>query len=513
MPARHPRAALVAGLLTLTAAGSLLTAAPAGAVVGTATKDGSYPFTAKLDIGGSRSCSAALVDEQWLVTAASCFAENPAQKLDVPAGPPKMKTTATVGRTDLTRTGGFVRDVERLVPRGDRDLVMAKLAKPVTGISPAEITGKTPLPGEDVFVSGYGRTKDEWVPDRLHYARFSVGAAKETTVGITGKDNGAAVCEGDTGAPVWRDISGRYELVGISSRSWQGGCAGHDDQTRTDAIASRADDIAGWIQTVRLSTKFQNVSDVLTSADFNGDGRTDVAAVMNDGNLHAFYTKPDGTLQYGRELWTHDGTWGGYKQIIGGDFNGDGQGDIIARHEGGQMFLYTGTANGNLNPRTQIWYDTSWKTMRQVVRFRADGSGRDGLAAVWSDGSLHAYTTKADGTLSGAQRDLWYDKSWEGARILSSGDFNADGKDDIVAIDPDGGFRLYIGNIMGTLTRAPDLWYDKSWGAALALLGGDFNGDGKADIAARWPDRSLHLYTGNGKGALAAGPAMWPTAS
>ncbi|WP_406214534.1 FG-GAP-like repeat-containing protein [Streptomyces decoyicus] len=512
MSVRCSRAALTTGLLAPVIAAGVLVAAPADAVVGPATKDGSYPFTVKLDIGGQRSCSAALVDQQWLVTAASCFADNPAESLKVPAGAPKMKTTATVGRTDLTRDGGTVTTVEKLVPRDDRDLVMAKLAKPVTDITPVEITAKAPLPGEDVFVSGYGRTKDEWVPDRLHYGRFSVGAAKQTSLGITGKDNSAAVCEGDTGAPVWRDIGGRYELVGVGSQSWQGGCFGHDDETRADAVASRTDDIASWIQTVRLATKFGDVSDVITSADFNGDGRTDVAAVMNDGNLHAFYAKPDGTLQYGRELWTHDGTWKAFQQIIGGDFNGDGQGDIIARRDDGQLFLYAGTANGTLKPSAEVWYDKSWKGMPQIVRFRADGSGQDGLAAVWDDGSLHAYTTKTDGTLSGAKRDLWYDKSWDGMRILSSGDFNTDGRDDIVATDPDGGFRLYTGNAQGTVTRAPDLWDDKSWRNMRALLGGDFNGDGKADIAARWSDRSLHLYAGNGKGTLTAGPSVWPTA-
>ncbi|WP_275128671.1 hypothetical protein [Streptomyces monomycini] len=26
-----------------------------------------------------------------------------------------------------------------------------------------------------------------------------------------------------------------------------------------------------------------------------------------------------------------------------------------------------------------------------------------------------------------------------------------------------------------------------------------------------WGNRSLHLYRGDGKGTLAAGPAMWPT--
>ncbi len=512
MSVRRSRAALAAGLLASAITAGVVSAAPAAAVVGPATKDGSYPFTVQLDIGGQRSCSGALVDQQWLVTAASCFADNPAQSLMVPAGAPKMKTTATVGRTDLTRGGGTVTTVEKLVPRADRDMVMAKLAKPVTGIAPVEITAKAPLPGEGVFVSGYGRTKDEWVPDRLHYGRFAVGAAKQTSFGIAGNDGAAAVCEGDTGAPVWRDIGGRYELVGVSSRSWQGGCFGHDDETRTDAVATRTDDIAGWIQTVRLATKFQDVSDVITSADFNGDGRTDVAAVMNDGNLHAFYAKPDGTLQYGRELWAHDGTWKGYQQIIGGDFNGDGHGDIVARRDDGQLFLYTGTAHGALKPRVEMWHDKTWRTMHQIVRFRADNSGRDGLAAVWGDGSLHAYTTKADGTLSGRKHNLWHDKTWGTMRILATGDFDADGRDDIVAVTHDGSFRVYNGNAEGTVTGGPSLWQDKSWATMSAVLGGDFNGDGKTDVAARWGNRGLHLYPGNGKNAISAGPSMWPAA-
>ncbi|MEU7153524.1 FG-GAP-like repeat-containing protein [Streptomyces sp. NPDC045456] len=513
MLTRRSRVGLAAFSAAAAITATLITAPIADAVVGTVAKDDASPAAANLSIGGTRNCSAVLIDERWLLTAASCFADNPAQSLKISAGAPKLKTTATIGRTDLTQSGGSITDVVALVPRGDRDLVMAKLASPVTGIAPASVGTATPRQDEGLTVSGYGRTKDQWVSDRLHSAQFSLQTLQDTSAGIAGTSDGAAICAGDTGGPVLRKHDGGYELAGVSSRSRQGGCFGHEDEKRTDAVITRTDDIADWIQTVRLTTKFHNVSDVLTSADFNGDGRTDVAAVMTDGNLHAFYAKPDGTLQYGRELWTHDGTWGGYQQLIGGDFNGDGQGDIIARRDDGQMFLYASKADGTLSPRVPAWYDASWKTMRQIVRFRADTSGRDGLAAIWGDGSLHAYTTKGDGTLSGTKRDLWHDKSWDGMRILSSGDFNTDGKDDIVATDPDGGFRLYTGNAQGTVSRAPDLWHDKSWSSMRALLGGDFNGDGKADIAARWGDRSLHLYAGNGKGSLGSGPAMWPTAS
>jgi secreted trypsin-like serine protease len=63
------------------AAGLLATATPANAVVGYAVTDASYAFTANLHIGDggqTRACSGALIDAQWVLTAAACFAADPA---------------------------------------------------------------------------------------------------------------------------------------------------------------------------------------------------------------------------------------------------------------------------------------------------------------------------------------------------------------------------------------------------------------------------------------------------
>ncbi|MEV4434550.1 trypsin-like serine protease [Streptomyces sp. NPDC049555] len=495
-----------------TAAGLVATtvgaATPAFAVVGDEAKDGQYAFSARIDLGeGKRSCSGALVDEQWVLTAASCFADDPSQGFRITGGAPKLKTVVTVGRTDLGRDGGATVEGVELVPRGDRDVVMVRLAKAVTGIAPAGIAAYEPKAGDELRVTGYGRTKDEWVPDLLHTAVFGVSGISGTTVDLAGKSTGASVCKGDTGGPAFREKDGRVEIAAVNSGAWQGGCFGVDE-TRTGAVSARVDDVNGWIQQLRLTGKSDQVTNVVTTADFNGDGRSDVAAVMKDGSLQAFYAGPDGTLGYGRALW-NDNTWDGKKKIIGGDFNGDGKADILAVDPDGTLQLYVGTDSGKLAPRKKAWSDTSWGRIPLVARYKADGWQRDGLIAQWDDGSLMAYSTAADGTLSGQRREMWRDKTWTKKQI-ATGDFNGDGRDDIAAVSTSGGLALYAGNDKGTFDNGRDMWRDATWDTMQVVLGGDFNGDRNGDLFARWGRGSLRWYAGDGKGALADARVFWP---
>ncbi|MFB7460148.1 LamG-like jellyroll fold domain-containing protein [Streptomyces sp. NPDC056188] len=247
---------MTGGLLAAALAGGLLAPVSAQAVTGTAALDGEYAFTAKLDIGSretQRACSGVLVNTNWVLTAASCFADDPAQNPQAAGGKPKWATTVTIGRTDLSKTAGQVRQVTELVPHGDRDLMLARLATPVTNITPVVLSSTAPTAGEELRGAGYGRTKNEWVPDRLHSGAFGVDSVGPAEVNITGKD-GAAVCLGDTGGPVFRVAGGKAELVAVNSRSWQGGCLGNDE-TRTGAVSTRTDDVTGWIQRVRLAGK------------------------------------------------------------------------------------------------------------------------------------------------------------------------------------------------------------------------------------------------------------------
>jgi hypothetical protein len=322
------------------AAGSLaLCAAPASAVAGgTASSDTTFAYTAQLIVGNhDRGCSGALVDAEWLLTAASCFAADPSVSLSVPAGAPKLKTTAVIGRADLTGTQGAERRVVELVPRTDRDVVLARLNRPVANVAPIALAGSGPVAGEDLKFTGYGRTKNEWAPLRLHTGTYTVNSAATTQAAVTGKD-GAAACSGDAGGPVVRGTA----LVGISSQSYQGGCFGTDaTQTSTGGVIARVDDLASWVNSKVGAPRV---------SDFNCDGVEDIAvsdpeaAVGGDagaGLVRVVYGGGKGTAEINQDL-----DW-----VSGGSEANDNFGEAIATvdyNEDGCTDLVVGTPGENL---------------------------------------------------------------------------------------------------------------------------------------------------------------------
>ena len=241
---RHRRGRIFACLLTASVAGVLSIADGAGAVShGTPAEAGSYPFAARIDMSMFRSCSGVLVDPGWLLTAKSCFA---AADGSLTAGPPPQIATATIGRADISGTGGHVTRVIEVIPHPDRDVVLARLAVRAAGITPVAL-GAAPTVGETLRVAGYGRTTTAWVPDRLHTAVTEVREVNAGTVANTLQSpDGAALCKGDAGGPALRETGGRTELVALASSSDQGGCYGSSSAGQ-NAVHARVDDLGGWI--------------------------------------------------------------------------------------------------------------------------------------------------------------------------------------------------------------------------------------------------------------------------
>lgn len=295
------------------------------------------PFSSKLYIGDAkRSCSGALVDPQWVITAKSCFADDPVKSNTVAAGAPKDKTTVLVGKSQVTY-GRHTTDIVELVPHTDRDLVMARLAEPATGITPVAVSATAPAAGQRLTVAGFGRTKTDWIPFSRHEATFTAG-----TVAATGFDLAAltpadaTVCAGDAGGPALRGVKGAFTLVGVISRSWQGGCLA-STETRAGAFASRVDDMGEWIQQTRAlapgwktETLVQggtNLYQGIRLADGSWTGFTDVqskassisggvraaAAAGINSDTHVVAVGGDGRPYH--TIRKADGSWGGFGDI------------------------------------------------------------------------------------------------------------------------------------------------------------------------------------------------------
>jgi hypothetical protein len=90
-----------------------------------------------------------------------------------------------------------------------------------------------------------------------------------------------------------------------------------------------------------------------------------------------------------------------------------------------------------------------------------------------------------------------YAASW-----VAVGDFNGDGKPDLAVPSVDGGVGVMLGNGDGTF-QAPVIYAAGSDPYSIAV--GDFNGDGKADIAvANLSSNTVGLFLGNGDGTFQA---------
>lgn len=338
----RPRSARMTGLLLTgtTLATGLILVAPAEALTGPETQAGQHAYAVRLTIGDAangRACTGTLIDASWVVSATSCFGATPGDA--VPAGKPALKTTANL-------SGGQAVEVTELAPRTDRDLVLARLATPATAIAGVKRASAAPAAGVDLTAAGFGRTKTEWVPGKLHTGTFTTTSADATTLAVSGKGTDV-LCKGDTGGPL---LNAAGELVGVNSRSWQAGCLGTDAaETRTGAVSARIDDIGEWIDGNRArvsgwktqtllqsgSSLYQGIrlpdgswtrfADVQTKASYLGgirsaatagiDSDTHVLAISNDARLFHTVRKADGTWTGFGDVGTVAGVLSGLTQV------------------------------------------------------------------------------------------------------------------------------------------------------------------------------------------------------
>lgn len=252
----------------------------------------------------------------------------------------------------------------------------------------------------------------------------------------------------------------------------------------------------------KIDFGWQIFDQLIAIRDFNGDGKNDLAGRKPDGTLWLYSNTGQAVLINPQQIGAG---WNIYSEIVGtGDSNGDNMADFVGIEPQGHTYFYAGTAMRDQGyQNAQKIGNYGWDAFNLLVGTKDfNGDAKADLLARMSDGTLWFYPGTGGGAYGSARKigNFGWD-AFEG--ITATGDFDGDGKNDILARKPDGTLWLYrgTGKVDATSTGyvAAVRIGDFGWDMFDTILGtGDLDGDGKNDILARAKNGSLWLYRGTG---------------
>jgi uncharacterized protein (TIGR03437 family) len=264
---------------------------------------------------------------------------------------------------------------------------------------------------------------------------------------------------------------------------------------------------AAWAQfTASPGSPFTSVSGPGSVAvgDFNGDGRPDLAiANANSNNVTVLLGNGAGGFTAAAGSPFPAGQMPMFVAV--GDFNGDGRPDLaIANHDGHVTVLLGNGSGGFTAAAGSPFAAGAWPASIAVADFNADGN-LDLAIANANSNNVTVLLGNGSGGFTAAPGSPF--PAGSGPQSVAVGDFNGDGKPDLAIANGTGGnVTVLLGNGAGGFTAAAGSPFAAGSGPQSVAVG-DFNGDGKPDIAiANGNSNNVTVLLGNGAGRFTAAP-------